>query len=237
MQELLSAIDAADLEGIRRAIGRGADVRALNGPKYYVGGLPAVHAAVLHEEMLALLLAAGLAPDTLDNMGRSALSRAARSKLIGACQLLLAAGADPNLRGGDHGTTALIHAAGGKSDGSLECVGLLLAAGADPTIRATNGRCVEAITPQMRALLASYGWPASSSARTRQYRFHVGGVRAQVDELLMTKYGLALAVEDEGDGGRLLYVYLRQSEAKEVQEALAPLRPAGSQYPRMVRID
>lgn len=99
--------------------------------------LLAVAAARGDEQALRGLLAGGAGPDEHDRKGNTALMYAARAGRAGAMEILLDAGADPDLMNPHaDGWTAMIHA---LHAGRPEAVRLLLDRGADPNRALRNG--------------------------------------------------------------------------------------------------
>ena len=121
---LISAIQATDVEGVRAALARGADVTAPEPD----GTTPLHWAAHANDRAIVdLLLAAGADPTAANRYGVRPISLACTNGSAAIAAQLLDAGADPNTVATE-GETALMTAA---RTGSLELVDLLLERGAD----------------------------------------------------------------------------------------------------------
>jgi ankyrin repeat protein len=133
--EVDSLVDAAhkgDLDGVRAALSRGADINAISPKRLHT----AIEAAVFdrHADVVAELLRQGADPNAFEN--ESALGLAASSGDVAILKMLLSAGADVN-RGSFVGETPLMAAA---LTGELECARLLLEAGADVNAKSAMGK-------------------------------------------------------------------------------------------------
>jgi ankyrin repeat protein len=97
-----------------------------------------IAAAEGHEDVVVALLDAGAAPNTKNQLGRTALMFASSKGFVGIAKKLLARGADPNVVPTDEqGWTALMAAA---RAGQAEAVRALLGAGADVTAKDKSGK-------------------------------------------------------------------------------------------------
>jgi len=115
-------------------------------------GRSALQLAVMHLDMLQLLLAAGADPNTRDESGTTPLLLAARLVQAAAVERLLAAGANPNAQDAE-GRTPLHHAV---QRGRDDVARLLLAGGADPHLADRRGESAHALaskqgTPELLA--------------------------------------------------------------------------------------
>ena len=127
---LISAIKAADVEGVRAALARGADVTAPEAD----GTTPLHWAAHANDRAIVdLLLAAGADATAANRYGIHPISLACTNGSATIVAQLLDAGADPNTVATE-GETALMTAA---RTGSRELVDLLLDRGADVTAAET----------------------------------------------------------------------------------------------------
>jgi|GEM_PF-2947964 len=99
--QLIEAVEAGDLEAARTAIGVGADVNCVSGD----GWAPLLSAVKQDPRLTELLLANGADPNVASDRGYTPLMRAAGLGKLEVVRLLLAAGADKQMRDCD-GKTA-----------------------------------------------------------------------------------------------------------------------------------
>lgn len=121
-QDLVSMATSGDLTALKEALPEGSlhDPEPLVRPLYFASQRG-------QAEVVNHLLSVGAEPDSATDLG-TALGIAARNNHTGIVTALLAAGADPNLRGGEYQVMALHQAA---ERGSIEAARLLLENGAD----------------------------------------------------------------------------------------------------------
>jgi len=131
---LAQAAAKGDAEQVRALLAQGADPNE-SGKRGITPLMWAGRAG--HVAVVEALLGAGALPDVRDRHvnGWTALVHAIHKNQNGVARVLLAAGADPNLRL-DGGTTALMFAA---AYGNTEIVRALLEKGADPYAEARGG--------------------------------------------------------------------------------------------------
>lgn len=125
-QDLLGLARSGDLPALNEALPAGANVEpdTLVKPLYFA-------AQRGHSDVVAYLLERGAPADAVTTFG-TALQIAARGNHTSIMNMLLASGADPNLRGGEETKTPLHDAA---ERGAQEAAELLLANGADVNAR------------------------------------------------------------------------------------------------------
>ena len=131
--DLMAAIRAANADGVRAALSRGADVSDTD-----PDGTTPLHWAVHADNstVVELLLNAGADPNTIWTEGETALMTAARTGSADVVKLLLDHGADVNAVETWRGQTALMWAA---AEGHADVIPAMLAHGADITLRSTSG--------------------------------------------------------------------------------------------------
>ena len=131
--DLMAAIRAANADGVRAALSRGADVSDTD-----PDGTTPLHWAVHADNstVVELLLNAGADPNTIWTEGETALMTAARTGSADIVKLLLDHGADVNAVETWRGQTALMWAA---AEGHADVIPAMLAHGADITLRSTSG--------------------------------------------------------------------------------------------------
>jgi len=163
-QDLVSLAISGDMPALKAALPAGSDPdpKTLIEPLYFASQRG-------QGEVASYLLSVGADPDSATDFG-TALGIAARGNHTGIVAALLAAGADPNLPGGEDGRMALHQAA---ERGAVESARLLLENGAD-----------------VNAVTVRFGWPAihfaASKDRTGMVAFlrERGAGPAPVDALL-----------------------------------------------------
>lgn len=140
-QDLVSLAISGDMPALEAALPEGSnpDPETLVQPLYFASQRG-------KGEVVNYLLSLGAHPDSSTEFG-SALGVAARGNRSGVVAALLAAGADPNLPGGEFGKRPLHHAA---ERGAIESARLLLERGAD-----------------VNAVTVRYEWPAIHYAATK----------------------------------------------------------------------
>lgn len=141
-QDLVSLATSGDMPALRAALPEGSapDPDTLVKPLYFA-------AQRGQEEAVNHLLSVGARPGSATDFG-TALGIAARNNHAGIVAALLAAGADPNLPGGEDGTMPLHHAA---ERGAIESARVLLDHGAD-----------------VNAGTVRFGWPAIHFAALKE---------------------------------------------------------------------
>jgi cytochrome c2 len=162
-QDLVSLAISGDMPALKKALPEGShpDPETLAKPLYFASQRG-------KEEVVSYLLALGAQPNSSTDLG-TALGIAARGNHTGIVAALLAAGADPNLPGGENEIMPLHQAA---DRGAIESARLLLENGAD-----------------VNAVTIRFGWPAIHYAelkdRTEMVAFlrEMGAGPAPVDAL------------------------------------------------------
>jgi cytochrome c2 len=121
-QDLVSLARSGDMAGLKAALPEGSDPDpdTLARPLYFASQRG-------HDEVVSYLLSLGAHPDSATDFDTS-LGIAARNNFTGIVAALLAAGADPNLPGGEDGRMPLHQAA---ERGAIDSARLLLEHGAD----------------------------------------------------------------------------------------------------------
>lgn len=180
-QDLVSLARSGDMPALKAALPAGSqpDPETLVKPIYFA-------AQFGRDEVVSYLLSLGAKPDSATDFG-TALGVAARNNHTGSVAALLAAGADPNLPGGEYGMMPLHQAA---ERGAIESARLLIEHGAD-----------------VNAGTARWGWPAiqfaGSKDRTEMVAFlrEMGAGPAPVEALKPGELDAA-----DTDNGRLLAI-------------------------------
>jgi cytochrome c2 len=121
-QDLVSLAGSGDMPGLKAALSEGSDPdpETLVRPLYFASQRG-------HDAVVSYLLSLGAHPDSATDFDTS-LGIAARNNFTGIVAALLAAGADPNLPGGEDGRMPLHQAA---ERGAIDSARLLLEHGAD----------------------------------------------------------------------------------------------------------
>lgn len=187
-EDLVSLAISGDMPALKTALPAGShpDPETLVEPLYFASQRG-------RDEVVSYLLSLGAQPDSATDFG-TALGIAARNNHTGIVAALLAAGADPNLPGGDDGRMPLHQAA---ERGAIESARLLL----------EHGAAVNAVTVR-------WGWPAiqfaGSKDRSEMVAFlrEMGAGPAPVDtlrpgelEAAAPEKGRVLAIECGGCHG------------------------------------
>jgi len=135
-RELVSNIRKRNADIVRNALLVGVH------PNILGYGVPLLEMAVVGNcDLIALSIRLGVNPNTINQIGETALMKACEYNKIKVAELLLDLGADPNIQD-DYGETALMRA---SKRGSILILNLLLKRGAKPNTQNRAGRTALAV--------------------------------------------------------------------------------------------
>ena len=134
MSTLHHAASKGDVELVEKLLDGGEDINGEFDENDYLKGIRPLHAAAYFNqiETVQLLLERGAVPNATDAYGQTALHMACRKGLYAITEMLLQAGADPDMREGRYGDTPLLL---GTRRGQESVIILLLIYHADPNIK------------------------------------------------------------------------------------------------------